>query len=240
MSRNKPVPVLAGAPDMATLERFVQLLNMDEYWSASLIQGRKMVGGDYRPVQGELRKLVAAWQRSGPDVNKLLNANPMVSRYAQEFRTFFIPTHGPTARLAFLAAPDYSSQVSPVEVALGLFLHFLINPYNEKLRGPCKYCGNFYLKKTERKKSVYCSDKCGHRFTSLSANRAQRDREHKEQIQLAMHSIEKWSKIRTAMAWKEWVYKDTRISKNFLTRAVRGGELVQPVKQSRGQPLPLG
>src|SRR5580698_7592021 len=236
MSRNKPVPVLAGAPDMATLGRFVQLLNMDEYWSASLVQGREKIGGDYRPIQRELRRFVEAWRRSGPDVNKLLNANPMVRRYAQEFRTFFIPTHGPTARLAFLAAPEYSPQASPVEVALGLFLHFLINPYNEKLRGPCKHCGDFYLKKTERKKSVYCSDKCGHRFTSLTANRVQRDRERKEQIQAAMNSIAKWIKVKTATPWKEWVSGETRISKNFLTRAVRGGELVQPVKRSRGRP----
>ena len=39
------MPVLAGAPDMATLKRFVQLLNTEDYWSASLIEGRKKMGG---------------------------------------------------------------------------------------------------------------------------------------------------------------------------------------------------
>ncbi len=232
MSGNKQVPVLAGAPDMATLKRFVQLLNKEDYWSASLIEGRKKMGGDYRPIQRELRRLVGAWLRSGPNVMKLLNLDPKLDLETRKFRPFFIPTEGATARLAYLAAPEYSSQAKPVEVALGLFLPFLINPYNEKLGGSCKYCGNFYVKRTDRKKSVYCSEKCGHRLTSLLANRAQRNREHKEQLQLAERSIAKWSNIKTVTPWKEWVSNRTHIKKHWLTRAVRNGELVEPVKQT--------
>jgi len=219
---------------MASLERFVQLLNEGDYWSASLIEGRRKIGGDYRPVQWELRRLVVAWFRSGPNVMKLINADPKLDQEIRKFRPFFIPTEGPTARLAYLAAPEYSSEAKPVEVALGLFLPFLINPYNEKLGGPCKHCGNFYVKRTDRKKSVYCSEKCGHRLTSLLTNRAQRNREHKEQLQRAERSIAKWSTIRTTTPWKEWVSNRIHIKKHWLTRAVRNRELVEPVKQTLG------
>lgn len=205
---------------------------MEDYWSASLIEGRKKIGGDYRPIQKELRRLVEAWLRSGPDVKLLLNSDPRLDQETRKFRPFFIPTRGATARLAYLVAPEHSSEAKPVEVALGQFLPFLINPYNEILGGPCKHCGNFYLRKTERKKSVYCSEKCGHRHTSLLANRARRNREDGEQLQLAERSIAKWLNVRTATPWKEWVSNRTHIKKHWLTRAVREGELVEPVKQT--------
>src|ERR1700685_2152416 len=114
MSKSTPVPVLAGAPDLAKLKRFVQLLNMEDYWSASLIQGRKKIGGDYRPIQLELRRLVRAWLRSGPDVMRLLHADPRLDQQTRRFRPFFIPTRGATARLAYLEAPQYSSEAKPV------------------------------------------------------------------------------------------------------------------------------
>jgi len=231
MSKRKPAPVLAGAPSLATLERFVQLLNMEDFWSASLIQGRKKIGGDYRPIQRELRRLVGAWFRSGPDVRVLLNADPKLDEEGRKFRPFFIPTRGATARLAYLAPLEYSSQVKPVEVALGLFLPFLINPYNERLGGPCKHCGNFFVKKTERKKICYCSEKCAHRQTSLLANKTRRNREHNKQLERAELAIARWLVERTSKPWKEWVSNEIFVKRHWLTRAVRKGEIVEPVKQ---------
>ena len=226
-----PVPVLAGAPSLATLERFIQLLNMEDYWSASLIEGRKKIGGDYRPIQEELRRLVGAWLRSGPDVMRLLDADPRLDRETRNYRPYFIPTRGATARLAYRAAPEYSSHAKPVEIALGQFLPFLINPYNEKLGGPCKHCGNYFVKKTERKISVYCSEKCGHRLTSRLANKHRRDRRHERQMERAKKWIMRWCNTKTAIPWKEWVSNQAQIKKHWLTRAVRNGELVEPAKQ---------
>lgn len=34
----------------------------------------------------------------------------------------------------------YSEGTSAREIAVELFLRFLLNPYNDKLGGPCKYC----------------------------------------------------------------------------------------------------
>jgi hypothetical protein len=232
MIRRKQESILASAPGIEALKRFIQLLNTDDYWSASLLEGRQKIGGDYRKVKREMRRLVQAWLHSGPNVSKLFDAEPMLDRAARSFRPHFIPTKSGTARLAYLTAPEYEDQANPREIALGLFLNFLLNPYNEKLGGPCKHCGNFYVKRTDRKKSVYCSEKCGHRLTSLLTNKARRNREHKEQLQLAERSTAKWLNLKLATPWKVWVSNRTNIKKHWLTRAVRNGELVEPVKQT--------
>jgi hypothetical protein len=230
MIKGKQVPILASAPGTGDLKRFVQLLNTEDYWIASLLEGRQKVGGDYRPVQRELRRLVREWFDSGPNVSKLLNADPMVDQVAQIFRPYFIPTQCGTARLAYLKVQEYIPNVKPLEIALGLFLKFLINPYNEMLGGPCKKCDNYFIKKTKRQK-VYCSKQCGHRNTARLVNRKRRQREHLKLLKLAKQLISEWHQAKTRMDWKKWVSRDPQITKNWLTRAVRKGELVEPVKR---------
>jgi hypothetical protein len=229
MARSKQESVLASVPDMEALKRFILLLNIEEYWPASLIEGRQKVGGDYRPVQKELRRLVREWFNSGPNVSKLLDADPMVDRAARDFRPHFVPTKRGTARLAYLTVPEYLPQVKPLEIALGLFLNFLINLNNERLGGPCKHCGNYYVKNTKRQVE-YCSERCGHKHTSQTVIRKNRQQEHKENLEKAKRSSVMWAKNKRSKDWKEWVSNDTQISKHWLTRAVRKGELVVPVK----------
>ena len=144
----------------------------------------------------------------------------------------FIPTNGGTAQLAYLTVPEFLPGTKPLETALGHFIQFLLNPYNEKLAGPCKGCGNYYVKKTERKKTVYCSERCGHRLTSRLANKKRRDRDHKRRIELAKRWAAKWSNEKTADSWKEWVSKKTGITKHWLTRAVRKKDIKEPVKST--------
>jgi hypothetical protein len=177
-----------------------------------------------------MRRLVRAWFDSGPNVSNLLDADPMVDLATRNSRPYFIPTKSGTARLAYLTVPEYLPQVKPLEIALGHFIQFLLNPYNEKLGGPCKHCGSYYVKKTERKKTVYCSERCGHRLTSRLANRERRDREHKKQLKLAEQWTAKWLNAKTARPWKEWVSNGINIKKHWLTRAVRNGEIAEPVK----------
>ena len=229
MARSKQQSILASAPGTGELKRFVLLLNTEDYWSASLLEGRQKVGGDYRPVQRELRRLVREWFDSGPNVSKLLDADPMVDQAARDFRPHFVPTKSGTARLAYLTPPEYLPQVKPLEIALGLFLNLLINLNNERLGGPCKHCGNYYVKRTKRQ-IVYCSKRCGLKHTSQTAIRKHRQREHEETLKKAKRFAAMWAKTKTRMHWKEWVNGETWISKNWLTRAVKNGELVEPIK----------
>jgi hypothetical protein len=229
-------PILAGPPGVDMLERFVELLNLDDYWFATLIEDRKKIGGDYRPVRQELRRLVRAWYNSGPNVCKLLDAVPRLNQFAEDFRPYFIPTTGRTAHLAYLDVPEYSAHSKPIDLAFGLFLKFLINPFNEKLGGPCKDCHKFYVKKT-RRQNVYCSKRCGLKHTSMAAIRNQRAKKHSAKLEEAKRLSTMWVKTGTSKGWKEWsadrsVGSKYPLTKHWLTRAAKNEELLEPTKQN--------
>jgi hypothetical protein len=231
MTRGKQESILLVAPDLEDLKGFIEPLNTDGFWFRSPVEdGWERVWIDYRPIQQELRRLVQAWFDSGPNVAKLLSADPVLAREAHRFRAELFPTETGRAKLTYLTAPEKMDPGEPLTVALGLFLDFLLNPFNERLGGPCALCGKYYVKKTERKKTVYCSERCGHRVTSRLANKKRRDREHKQQLKFAERWTVKWLDAKTTKPWKEWVSSRAPIKKHWLTRAVRKGELVVPVK----------
>jgi hypothetical protein len=231
MTKSKQESILLFAPDLEDLKGFIEPLNTDGFWYRSPVEGgRERVWIDYRPVRRELRRLIQAWFDSGPNVAKLLSADPVLAREARRFRAELFPTETGRAKLMYLTAPEKMDPAEPLATALGLFLDFLLNPFNEQLGGPCAHCGKYYVKKTERKRTVYCSERCGHRVTSRLANKDRRDREHKEQLELAKRWTMKWLDVKTALPWKDWVSNRTHIKKHWLTRAVKRGELVEPVK----------
>lgn len=224
------LPVLAGPPDEQASRRFIELLNTEEYWRASLISGKKRIGGDYKPVRAELRRLVEGWTRSKRNVSKLFDALPDLSSKAADFRPFYVPTSTNTARLAYLAVVEYSDQIKPREIAIELFLRFLLNPFNDKLGGPCKYCNAYFFRETEHR-SVYCSRLCALRFTSRAAQKKSRDAQTAQNIQAFTNSVAGWRKSAKSKEWKGWVSADTGISKNWLTRAVKRGLIQEPVRK---------
>ena len=180
----------------------------------------------------ELRSLVQAWFDSGPNVAKLFKENPVLARITLIGRAAITPTRGGRAQLVYVDGPNTClSPGDPLDIALGLFFLFLLNPFNEKLGGPCKLCGKYYVKKTKRQK-VYCSKRCGLMQTSKSAVMKRRQAEHRDKLATAKLLSEKWSKTKTRKSWKEWVSDHTQISRHWLTRAVNSGELYEPVKAS--------
>jgi hypothetical protein len=187
--------------------------------------------GDYRPVQRELRRLAQAWFDSGPNVEKLFLSDRVLSQAALQCRAQLIPTKSGCAQIVCTTVPENMPPGDPLEIALGLFFNFLINPYNEKLGGPCKHCGNYYVKLTKRQ-VIYCSKRCGLSHTSQSTLRKHRQQEHLAKLKTAERYAAMWAKTKTSKDWKSWVNKEALISKNFLTRAVRNGELAEPVKQT--------
>ena|SRR5271165_1052015 len=218
-------------PDQNTLKMVVDRLNTDSFtFLAPGEGGWRWVRGDSRPVNRELRRLVQAWFDSGPNVAKLLSDDPFLARLSPIVRAHLEPTKGSHAHLSYLDGPDTDLPLSdPLEPALGIFFLFLLNPHNVKLGGPCKHCGKYYVKRTTRQK-VYCSKRCGLKHTSQAFIRKQRELEHQKTLHKANHYSAKWSKTNTRKGWKDWVSDNALISKHFLTRAVKNGELLEPVK----------
>jgi hypothetical protein len=132
-------------------------------------------------------------------------------------------------------ALDEARQISaqdPFEDAMGMFYLFLLNPYNEKLGGPCKQCGKYYVKHTKRQ-IAYCSKRCGLKHTSRAFFKKQRQQDRQEKVEKVKRSAAKWAAMKTDQGWKEWVSSNTRVSKNFLTRLVKSGEVDEPIKRAK-------
>ena len=222
--------ILLLPPDIDKLRMFVNCLNTDFYeLPFPTIAGWVKVKGDYRPVKQELRRLVQAWFDSGPNVQKLFSADPSIARHALGFRAHLIPTKTPRAKLVYLTVPENLPPGDIQAIALGLFFDFLLNPFNEKLGGPCAHCHKFYIKKTKRQ-TVYCSKKCGLKHTSQAVIRKHRQDEQERKLKRAKRFSEKWADARTSKGWKQWVSEASNISKNWLTRTVKSGELIEPTR----------
>ena len=229
-------PVFRYAPTLDTLKMFVDALNTDFFTFISPGKdGWKKVRGDYRAVNKELRRLVQAWFDSGPNVEKLWSEDPALARLPHIVRAYMFPSKGSRAYLTYMDGPETGlSPGNPLEIALGLFFLFLLNPYNEKLGGPCKRCWKYYVKKTERQ-IVYCSKGCGRKHTSKVFIQKQRQQEHLETIEKAKQYLAKWASTNTRKGWKEWVSDNTLVSKHWLSRYERNGEIVVPVKSTRSK-----
>jgi hypothetical protein len=225
--------ILLLEPDLEQLSGFVKNLNT-EFFSARSSSGQK-VSFDLRAVRAELRRLVQAWRNSGPNVSRLLEADPVLKKASWNFQAQLIPTETGSARLTYLTVPRNLGPSDPLGLALSHFLGFLLNPFNDRLGGPCANCEKYYVKKTNRQKAIYCSEKCGHQVTSRLANRERRKSEHRKQLVIAKDWIARWQHTKTSLPWKDWVSGRANVKKHWLTRAVRSEELIEPVKQGRGR-----
>ena len=75
---------------------------------------------------------------------------------------------------------------------------------------------------------LYCSPRCGHKFTSRASNRERRKTEQRERLELAQRLIADWQGSKTCLPWKEWVAQKGMISKTWLTRAVNCRLITEP------------
>ena len=166
MRRTKADPVLLLTPGEDEIAMFCNALNTEFVsFPVPTERGWQRVQTDCRTVQRELHRLVRNWFESGLNVKKLFEADPLLARASMRFPAQMIPTQTGQARLIYMTAPESMKPGDPLEIALGLFLSFLLNPANSKLAGPCRQCGKYYLKKTKRQ-VVYCSDICGRKIGS--------------------------------------------------------------------------
>ena len=227
----------------------VPVTNQPRYWLERTVDAlngrfpqRQVLGPDEDFVQERrfketpplLRKLVQAWQSSGPDLSRFsCDQRQMwkdVDRYWEAGRRL--------NPLLLLGAPGGGAGIGqnnrpepdPYNEALRLFIELLLNPECGKLAGPCPRCGNYYIRRSARNK-VYCSRSCGTRATALAATRMRRDKEHADKLLRATEAAREWTIARTRKEWKPWVSgRHPDISVKFLTRAVNQGELESPTK----------
>ena len=207
-------PVLITEPDARDLAKIRDVLNSKS------------------PDGAELRLLITIWQRSGPNLQKMLWADHVLWRELQAtLNPLYLPTRTGRAHLALFPAGDSHDAK---HVARVMFVGFTLNPETDKLGGPCPRCEKYFIRKTA-KQSVYCSHRCASQATAIKRTLEIRQERHAHKLDVAKEAIAKWNKLsrqhRTRQGWKEYVAgydPDAEITTRFLTRAVNQNALQAP------------
>jgi hypothetical protein len=178
-------------------------------------------------MENELRRLVEAWKRSGPNVTKLFEQEPELAAFSKRGQITFYPTD--TGRVYLEWSPsDVIQEVSPPkDVALDRFMTLITNPNWKTLGGPCRCCGDYFIKMVDRPR-VYCSPRCGARVSAVVAVKTKRERDHAEKVKAAQALIEEWKEKKRRADWKVWIASDVKFTNRWLTRAVNRGDLKPP------------
>lgn len=177
----------------------------------------------------ELRRLVKAWQMSGPNLAEMFKDDTILAARTKHGRTLLVPTRTGKAHLHWRPNPPDFNPRSWKDHALTHFMDLIVNPRWHMLGGPCARCGKYYVKKTARQKA-YCSRRCGSVATAAATTRKRREEAHAEKVREAQAAVDELTKIRTRLPWKHWVSARTKVTVKWLTRAVNRGELRMPVK----------
>jgi hypothetical protein len=225
---SKPSFLLVTTNGLSDLKLFCKTLN-PEYFDGfePNVEGAQEIFQYYSSAQRELRRLTRTWFESGPNTRKLLANDPVLMSELNNFRVNLIPTGTGRAQLMWFTLPVETNKPDSSSLAYGHFISFLLNPENRKLAGPCKKCDRYYIKKTKRR-VVFCTDTCGSQYTSREWNRSRANEDQARKLQRAQRCLLQWANTKTRMTWKDFVHRETTISKNFLTRVEKRGLLVPP------------
>ena len=177
-------------------------------------------------TQMELRSLVERWMKSGPNLRKLFAQDPELERRTRHWEMLFYATNTGRGYLDSTPVPNQIN-LSPEDRALKDFMTLITNSQWDSLGGPCRRCGNYYLKNTKRQ-NVYCSRLCSSGETAVSATRKWREREQAKKIDIAQECMFEWPKKKRRLGWKEWVSNETGYSIRWISRAVNNGTLQTP------------
>jgi len=204
---------MTPAEEAENLRATVAMLN-DTSGSGKDWQGKNWLDND----AVRLRRLVRAWIDAGRVPSKA-RFERMDRQRLEQFTKRIRVTTETTGRLLVI---DFYGR----DTAAMNFARLSRNSRQALLRPPCLTCKRWYVSKTNRK-TDFCSRACA----GSAAQAAKRKREHDRKIKKARAAIDNYlgRPARFAeMDWKQFVSKAERLSKKFLTVAVRNGELLPP------------
>jgi hypothetical protein len=189
------------------------------------------------PWVAELRRLLAIWLESGPNLEMMLKADSTLERQLKEdFRALWLPTTSGRSHMFF---SPHGDPHDPNSESRGFFMMITLSPEWQKFGGPCPRCAKYFMRQTA-KPSKYCSHRCASQETASKRTTEVRKERHEGKLLAAKEAIARWEKHSTtgrrSKGWKEFVaqYDPTvEITTRFLTRAVNNGELQPPTIEER-------
>jgi hypothetical protein len=223
--------------NLENLKAVCAVLNLPEKFWLPIVEGQKLSFNKrtehISPGRIALRKLVEEWMQSGPNTELMMQKNPSLWKNIEHITIALKPTKTGAVRIDPFGIPRENQGLTDFEsLVYAFFLMLIMNPYWNRLGGPCARCDKYYIKKTKRQK-VYCSKRCGPLHTSVNCNRKRRQARHQKKVEKARKFISKWESVQSRRDWKKWVSEKTGITTNWLTRAVNTRELIEPAKRDR-------
>jgi ribosomal protein S27AE len=190
----------------------------------------------------KLTKLVTEWQKSGPNLAKMMTANlPLWNTLTRSCNATWTITETGGAYVDLqpgIALPKFGHSRTRVEereaTAVMLFYKLTVGPW-EKLGGPCPRCGKYFIKKRANHK-IYCGRKCGSLVSAEVSTRKKLNEDRAKKVLRAGALIQEWDALKRhpTIDWKRWVHHaDETITPKWLTRAVnpKHGYGLQPPKE---------
>ncbi|WP_158943142.1 hypothetical protein [Granulicella sp. S190] len=161
-------------------------------------------------LRAELRIWVDDWLRSGPNTRFMLGSlDPdRLQKLLTKNYCLLVATNG--GRM--LAQPFFAFESStPDEIALATFRQFVTHSDCELLSGPCATCRKYFITKTRRAGTKYCSRKCGSDLIAKTAIGLRNKELHDELLALAKEALSQYVEERpVATSWQEWVLAHLR------------------------------
>lgn len=215
-------------------EKSSPLVHDDSKWMDAILAG---LNHKNLKVRGEMRRLVAAWDDTGRDAGKTLQALPELRPYLwDKFGQSSWRLNFGTSGSGLLCIPDPDVRDVPamtereIYEARLMFVYFLLNERRDNLAGPCKWkhCDSYFLLRGKRR-TAHCSRRCCQLDAASRYTKERLQREHADKLHRAGAAAQKWAKEwrkgRTRKDWKQRVSEiEPDITTKFLTRAVTNDE----------------
>lgn len=172
-------------------------------------------------VMKQLTDLITAWERSGRNLQKMMNSNfPLCPLLPDAWEAKWAPTEQGGAHIVLVPNPKIGYvrkelggrkmqwDMNPAGEALQAFYSLTIGPWERLSNGPCPRCKRYFvLEKVTKEPQVHCSRRCARIAYSAKWNEARRNRVHQENIKRTQNQILKFEHLtrRPSEKWEQWV-----------------------------------
>jgi hypothetical protein len=167
--------ILRNEPSRKDLELVVKVLNATDERST------------------ELKTLVERWKASGPNLQKMVQADDDLWKDLQEaWPAEWLPSVGARAFYMLLPGTLGHDGDTPIRRARSLFAALVVNPRCEFLGGPCDRCHSYFVK-SRRTQKLTCGQRCASLVSAKRSAAAKATAEREALLKSATKFWPRWT-----------------------------------------------